>query len=135
MDESQKTMKTILEALPEKNEKTDFQKIVEINRNSLCLIDISKIKNLDEMSDSEKRQYLAQAEAIYSNPVFQNELAILMQGQLELAIQLAQNYEQDLIARGSINGIGVVEERFNELHLKHKSIIPDPQEEEDSDSE
>lgn len=129
----QRIIAAIKENVPSKS-KTNFETIVEINREQLGLLNLKDIRHLESMEEAEKRSYIGSAEAIYSSPVFKNELAILMQKQLEFSIQFSPNYEADLISRGSINGVSLVEERFKELHLYFMAQVPKPKgEEEDFD--
>ena len=98
------------------------KKLTELNRHQLGTIDLSDAVSVDKMSSSERRTYLEQAEMVFANPVFKKEIATLMQAQIEFVACSSADREQDLVGRGTINGLSLLSERFNELHSQFKDM-------------
>lgn len=94
-----------------------------VNRHYLSSV---TLKDLDEqedffrsMQESEKKAYVANASLIYSNPVFLQEVRRIFGAQALFVAAQSQNWDQSLVGRGTINGVGLVEDQFRKLHSIH----------------
>ena len=97
--------------------------IVDFNRNQIGSISLKDIDTFESLTESEKKGYLQQAESIYMNPVFQNEVKIIVQKQLEYMGMEAKNMEEVWVSRGTINGVDLLRERIETLHSQHLQAI------------
>lgn len=95
-----------------------------VNRHYLSSI---KPDDLDEylikLNESERREYEAEASTIFNNPVFKREIKYLLGQQVLFISNESGNWEQVLLGRGTINGIGLIEDRFNLLNSRHLENI------------
>lgn len=101
--------------------------IVDFNRNQIGSISLKDIDSLDNLTISERKGYLQQAESIFNNPVFQNEIKIIVQKQLEFMGMKARNMEEVWVSRGTINGVDLFRERIETLHSEYIQAIKPPE--------
>lgn len=106
---------------------TKKKTITDFNRNQIGSIDISDLQYVEKLSESERKGYIQQAELIWNNPVFHNEIKIMIQAQLEFIGMKANDMNQILTARGTINGIDLFRERFVVYHNEHLKAIQPPE--------
>lgn len=100
--------------------KKDFSgMLTDLNRNQLGSISLKDINNITEYSSSEGKQYLQDAEVLWNNPVFQNEIKKMIQIQLEFIGNEATEISQVFVARGTINGVQLLHEWIEMLHNKY----------------
>lgn len=90
---------------------------------------------LSKMSQSELQEHLARASEIWINPVFKEELRHMLGSQALFVAAECRDWQQSLIGRGTINGIGVVEERFKRLYGMHMDILMNSKKVEEEDKE
>lgn len=91
--------------------------VFEINNHYLKKINWTNVNHpMDDMLQADKMEYLRQAGEVYRNPVFRQELEWLFREQIIFVSTKAQNRDQSLIGRGTINGIGLVDDRFKKLN-------------------
>lgn len=83
----------------------------ELLRHLLASIDLSDIK--EELSDEEFQNRATDAELFYKNH-FEKVIKILIQKQLEFMGQYAEDLEQFLVGRGTINGLSLIKEWFED---------------------
>lgn len=99
------------------------EELTKINRHAVGSIDIDDIKSKDTMSGNELREYLSQAETLYTNPVLINELNRAIKIQMEFIACEATSFEETLVGRGGINMASLLLERFALLHSEYKEMI------------
>lgn len=93
-------------------------------RHALGSISLEEIKVLDEkMSKTERADYLRNAELVFKNPVFQNEIARIIREQEKFTAAMAETWEAVLVGRGTIHAAVLLEDRFAHLHLEYKAMI------------
>ena len=63
---------------------------------------------LDNLTESEKREYEANAALVLNNPTFQKEIKHLFALQSFFIANQSQNWEQTILGRGTVNGIGLI---------------------------
>jgi hypothetical protein len=103
--------------------KTGKKTIVDFNRHQIGCIDLLDLKNVEEMTESQRKSYIQDAEAVWNNPVFQNEILIMIQKQLEYMGMEASSIDEILVSRGTINGIDLFRMRFETYHNQHLEAI------------
>lgn len=103
-----------------KRSKTTNEKLIEINRHCIGSINLTDIVNVDRLTPAERLDYLKGAEHIFKSPIFQNELKIMIQTQLEFIGWNSADFEQVLMGRGTLNGIDLLMERFSKLYEEYK---------------
>jgi hypothetical protein len=106
---------------------TKKKTVVEFNRHQIGSISLTDIDYIDSLSVSDRRNYLQQAENIWTNPVFQNEIKTIIQKQLEFIGMESKDYNQILIGRGTINGVSLLQERLETLHSEYIQGIKPPE--------
>lgn len=90
------------------------------NRHYLESIDLKDLDRIfDGMKEQEKKDYIARASEIWANPVFLQELRRIIGSQSVFVSSQCFNWEQVLVGRGTINGVGLVEDCFRRLHSMH----------------
>lgn len=87
-------------------------------RHLLASIDLSDIE-LDEMGTEERKEYVGVASAAYLNTL-RREVKRLLKAQEEFVARQASP-ESLMFARGTVNGIMLVEEAYEEMHREHKA--------------
>jgi hypothetical protein len=103
--------------------KTFNEKITENTRHVLGSINLSDVVDINSFTPADKLNYLKEAEGVYQNEVFQNELKMMVQAQLEFIGLNAANYEEVIMGRGTMNGIDLMLERFSILHNEYRQAI------------
>lgn len=106
--------------MKKRSKKTLIKELVEINRNFIGGISLKDLVYEDKLTPSEKLKYLQDAELVYNNIVFQNELKRIIQTQLEFMGMEAIGMEQIYVSRGTMNGMDLLTERFLTLHNEYK---------------
>lgn len=99
-----------------------------VNRHYLLSV---KPEDSDEyvegLNESEKRAYEAEASTVFNSKVFQREIKYLLGHQALFVATQATNWEQSLIGRGNVNGIGLILDRFQDLNSRHLENIRRPE--------
>jgi uncharacterized protein (UPF0305 family) len=103
--------------------KTFNEKITENTRHVLGSINLSDVVDINSFTPADKLNYLKEAEGVYQNEVFQNELKVMVQTQLEFIGLNAKNYDEVIMGRGTMNGIDLMLERFSALHNEYIQAI------------
>lgn len=102
--------------------------ILQVNQHYLASIKPSDLDEyLETLTEQEKKEYEVNASLVYSNPVFLKEMKHLLASQTLFIANQSANWEQNLIGRGTINGIGLVEDRFKLLNARHFENIKRPE--------
>lgn len=83
---------------------------------------------LETCTESERREYETQASLIFNNSVFKREVKRLLALQANFIASESEDWEQTLMGRGTINGIGLFEDRFALLNSRHLENIKRPEE-------
>jgi hypothetical protein len=96
--------------------------LTDLNRNQLGSISLNDINNIQNFSASERKSYLQDAEVIWSNPVFQNEVKKIVQTQLEFIAKFTTEQSQVYVGRGTINGIMILYEWIEKLHNEYTQL-------------
>lgn len=78
-------------------------------------------------TESERKEYEAQASIIFNNSVFKREIKHLFALQSLFISNECENWEQSLLGRGTTNGIGLVEDRLQLLNARHLQNIAKPE--------
>jgi hypothetical protein len=103
--------------------KTFNEKITENTRHVLGSINLSDVVDINSFTPADKLNYLKVAEGVYQNEVFQNELKMMVQAQLEFIGLNAANYDEVIMGRGTMNGCTLMLERFSILHNEYRQAI------------
>jgi hypothetical protein len=107
--------------MKERSKKKDLKKeLICINRKLIGSISLNDIIFEEELTPTEQKKYLQDAEMIYNNPVFSNELKKMIQRQLEFIGMESTSQDEVYIARGTMNGFDLLIERFSTLHKKYE---------------
>jgi hypothetical protein len=104
--------------------------ILQENRRLIQLINPFQSIEFDEMTETEKKEYVAEASRVFNSTAFQSVIKHLTKKQIEFIGMESQSWEQTLLGRGNINGIGLVLERLKFLDGIHKDYIREQQEKE-----
>lgn len=100
--------------------KTFNDKAAENTRHVLGSINLSDLVDVNLLTPTDKLNYLKEAEGMFQNTTFQNELKTMIQAQLEFIALNAANYEEVIMGRGTMNGLSLMLERFSTLHNEYK---------------
>ena len=123
---SEKDKAKFLESLKEEEPKDAPYFLV--NRHYLLSVKPEDADEYLEISnESERREYEAEASTVFNNKVFKRELKHLFALQALFVANEATNWEQSLIGRGNVNGIGLVLDRFEELNSRHLENVRRPE--------
>jgi hypothetical protein len=106
-----------------KKRSTKKKNIIETTRHCLGSINLSDMVVVDSLTPTDRLNYLKDAEGVFQNQVFQNELKMMVQAQLEFIGLNAANYEEVIMGRGTMNGIDLMLERFSALHNEYRQAI------------
>ena len=106
-----------------KKRSTKNEKLTENTRHVLGSINLSDMVDIGSLTPADKLNYLKEAEGVYQNEVFQNELKIMVQAQLEFIGLNAANYDEVIMGRGTMNGFSLMQERFSILHNEYRQAI------------
>jgi hypothetical protein len=110
----------------------DIKQSAELTRNNLSSIDLADIdilkKKLGIDIPEEDRVARAKEANIFYNNVFEDEIKLFIQAQLEFIAKKASNTEQLMIGRGTINGLSLIKEWFER---QNKIATPDKKSEEE----
>lgn len=90
------------------------------NRHYMASIEVDDFDEyLATLTEQEKKDYEAEASVIFKNKVFQRELKHLEALQARYVAAECENWERNLVGRGTMNGIGLVLDRFQLLNSRH----------------
>ncbi len=103
----------------EKAIKPSKEALLELARHQVGSINLRDIVDADLLTGESKAQYLANAELVWVNPVFKNELYRIIRKQLEFIAMQSSDFDQTLVGRGTINGADLIRERFETLHIQY----------------
>lgn len=95
---------------------------LELTRHQLGSINLDDLDDIEKMNPAERKAYLQDIELLWSNRAFQSETKKIMRLQLEFIACMATDMEQVAIGRGTINGIDLLRERVENLHLEYKDL-------------
>ena len=103
----------------------------QLCRELLKLKDFSALQDLDgnpyANTEQDRKNYCAVASTIYLSKPFQDIIKLIQYEQMRFTVLESQNSVQDIMARGTINGAALIEERFEALHAEHlKNSKPEP---------
>lgn len=87
-------------------------------RHQLASIDLSDIKE-EEMSENERKEYNSAVSAVW--PRLKKDIEKFIYDQLLFASNNTSNWEQLLMARGTINGFFLLEEKWKQAHIEHEA--------------
>lgn len=96
--------------------------LTDLNRNQLGSISLKDINDVTRFTTGERKQYLQDAEVLWTNPVFQNEIKKMIQVQLEFMGNEATEISQVFVARGTINGVQCFHEWIEMLHNEYTQL-------------
>lgn len=100
----------------------DNKKLVELNRKQFGLISVEDLDDLmEDLSENEKKQYVANIASIYDILEKEIKLAIAKQG--NFIVRFAEDWEQTLLGRGGVSFGDVLLERFKNLKSQHVENI------------
>lgn len=96
-------------------DKKELEKAKDINKHQLGSIDLSDIEEAENtlLTDVEMMELASQAETFYKQH-FKKVLKLLTQKQLQFIGEQAQGDAQLMFGRGTINGIYLIDEWFNQ---------------------
>lgn len=95
-----------------------------VNRHYLQSINIEDLDEyLTSMSESERKEYEAEASLIFTNKAFQREIKHLLGEQALFIANQSGNWEQVILGRGTVNGVGLIDDRFKLLYSRHLDNI------------
>lgn len=107
---------------------TDLTAVILANRHYFMSV---KPEDSDEyyegLNENEKKTYEAEASTVFNSKVFQREIKYLLGHQALFVANQASNWEQSLIGRGNVNGIGLIHDRFQDLNSRHLENIRRPE--------
>lgn len=98
--------------------KTVAKILLELNRHQIGSINLSDVVTPETLLPEQRTQYLREAESLWKNIVFQNELKLIMRRQLEFVGMQAADFDQVMVARGTINGSSLLLEKIEQLHIQ-----------------
>jgi len=102
--------------------------IFEANRHYIASIGVEDFDEyLTTLSEQEKKDYEAEASVIFKNKVFQRELKHLESLQARYVAAECENWERNLVGRGTMNGIGLILDRFETLNARHLENTKPPE--------
>jgi len=78
---------------------------------------------LNGLSEQDRKEYEAEASIIFNSRVFKREIKYLLAQQALYVASQVKDWEKSLVGRGTINGIGLVEDRFRILNSRHQENI------------
>lgn len=93
--------------------------LLDATRHALGSINLKDIEDADTLVGETELSYLGKASAIWTNPVFRNEIARIIRLQLEFTGMQASNFEQTIVGRGTINAADLIKSRFENLHTRY----------------
>ena len=108
------------------------QQAQKLNKKQLVSIDLKDIFEIEEkrLNDGELKERAGNAYGFYKS-YFEDVIKLLIQEQLEFLGKTAETQEQLLFARGTINGLYIIQDWFNEQSNIAKSPLQDKRNEED----
>lgn len=98
------------------------KRLTDLNRNQLGSISLDDIDIVDKLEGAKRHAYLAHAESLWRNPVFANEIKVMVQAQLEFIGKECSEFSHMLVGRGTINGASILRERIQTLHAEFAEL-------------
>ena len=102
------------------NQEKFSKDLTDLNRHELGSISLEDIIDVSILDGAKRKEYLANAEQIWNNPVFVNEIKIMIQAQLEFIGKECAEFAQTLVARGTINGASILREVIQAYHMEYR---------------
>jgi len=99
--------------------KTTEKKITELMRHQIGSINLSDLIDISTLTLSERKKYLQDAETLWNNPVFKNEIKFIIQKQIEFIGMEARDILEVSVGRGTVNGATLLSERIQALHIEY----------------
>jgi len=93
------------------------EELTQLNNNQLGLISVKDLDELESMAPDKRKAYVGRIAAVWD--LIEKELENAIRLQVDYAIRQAKSWEDVLVARGSINGLAVILERFSKLNQEH----------------
>ena len=97
--------------------------VIEVTRRLLLGITPEDVDILDGLTDESRSARLKDAHTVNNLEVFNLAIKRLMAKQADFIACNAENWESVLVARGTLNGIAIVSEVFEELASKYEELI------------
>ena len=97
--------------------------VVELTRSQLTRVDREVSLDLGKMSKDEISGFLGFAETTLTNPHFLKIVDPLIFSEIDHIARFSKDREDDLIARGTINGVERVKEEFGRLSALHREML------------
>jgi hypothetical protein len=95
--------------------------IYDLTRRAIGMISLDDLQETENELDGVKRlDYLKEAELVFLNRVFQNELKLMMREQMKFISCEAQTLEQVSVERGVVNCLCLLEERFQNMSNEYR---------------
>ena len=98
------------------------QSRLEILRENLGSIQLKDVKALDGLDKEEQIALLEHAHQVFSSPYFNVIIKAMVKTQLEYAVQMSKDWNQDLFARATINGISLVKEAYENYNRQYEAM-------------
>ena len=106
----------------------DLTAVILANRHYLMSVKPADADEyLEGLTEGDRRAYEAEASTVFNSKVFQREIKYLLGHQALFVANQASNWEQSLIGRGNVNGIGLILDRFQDLSSRHLENIRRPE--------
>lgn len=96
------------------------RKLLELMRHQVGSVNLMDLASLDTLIGDARKQYLRDAESLWANPVFHNEINRVIRRQLEFIGTEAESDRQADVGRGTINGVTLLRERIEVIHAEYK---------------
>jgi hypothetical protein len=100
-------------------EKEDLS--VKVIRHLLASIDLSDIKEDEEMSESDRKAYCSAIFAVY--PRIEKDIKKLLYEQLMFSSNNAETWEQVIFGRGTFNGMDLLLEKWKKVAVEHEANV------------
>jgi len=105
--------------------RTTDKDVVAMTRARVGSINFDAVK-VDELPPDERKELLASAYAIVKEPAFEYVINQLAREQVVVAATSAEERDDYLCSRFSINGISLVDELLRELSARHEALLTKP---------
>lgn len=98
--------------------KKETEPSIELLRHQLASIDLSDVKETEEISETDRRAYCAAIFAVF--PRIEKDMKKFLYDQLMFGMNQAQTWEQVIFARGTYNGIALLLEHWKKSANEHE---------------
>ena len=92
-------------------------KSLELLRKELGSINLSETEEDKEMSESDRKEYVAAISAVF--PRLEKDIKRLLYEQLMFTSNRAETWEQVILGRGTFNGMDILLNHWKTAHLEH----------------